>query len=280
MAKLHTYNTKSKLILFICITLVLTGSCAMAGKHVLIYTKNGKGGSGYVHKNLPASIECLKKICDKNGWAYEATNDASVFTKEKIATFDVLIFSNTNNETFDTEEQKKVFQEYIRGGGGFVGIHSACGSERQWPWFWANLGGKFRWHPTPQPFDLKVFDKKHPSTAHLGDVWKWSKDECYFLNELNPGMHVLLAADLTTLKEDTERLKKNTNRIFGNYFPLCWCQEFDGGRQWYTALGHFSEQYKDPDFVKHLEGGIRWAMMKKRRENKNKLITHFKERKS
>jgi len=236
----------------------------MANKHILIYTKNGKG---FVHKNIPASVKCLEKICNDNGWTFEATDNASVFTAEKVKTFDVLVFSNTNNETFDTEEQKEVFKNYIQNGGGFVGIHSACGSERQWPWFWANLGGKFVRHPQYQSFEMKVVDKTHPSTSHLGDIWKW-EDECYFMDELNPGMHVLLAVDLRTI--DDEGKKNYPGRIFGDYFPLAWCQEFDGGRQWYTAIGHSDEHYEDDNFVKHLTGGIRWAMAKNKSKTKSK----------
>jgi len=251
------YYAKKGLFFFLGAVLILAGCSSVADKHVLIYTKNGKG---FVHKNIPDSVKCLEKICKENNWTFEATDDASVFTKEKISTFDVLVFSNTNNKTFDTEEQKKVFQAYIRSGGGFVGIHSACGSERDWPWFWANLGGKFLYHPVIQPFDLKVVDKKNPSTAHLGDIWKWKDDECYFLNELNPGIHVLLAVDLRSVDDDGK--KKYPGRTFGDYFPLSWCQEFDGGRQWYTALGHKSEHYKDENFVRHLTGGIRWVISK------------------
>lgn len=266
MAQLHTstgYYTNNKLILFFSLFLFLTGSFCMAEKKVLIYTKNGKG---FVHKNIPASIECLKKICETNKWTCEATDDASIFTKEKISKFDVLVFSNTNNETFDTDEQKKVFQEYIRNGGGFVGIHSACGSERQWPWFWANLGGKFEFHPPQEEFDIKMIDKKHVSTEHLPATWKWT-DECYFLNELNPDIQILMAVDIRSLNQNN--IKKYKSRRFGDYFPLAWCHEFDGGRQWYTALGHNDAHYQDENFIKHLTGGIRWAMSKKESKKSN-----------
>jgi len=230
--------------------------------HILIYTKNGQG---YIHDNIAASVECLKGICEGNGWTYEVTDDAGVFTTEKIKTFDVLVFSNTNNETFDNDEQRNVFQAYIREGGAFVGIHSACGSERNWPWFWANLGGKFVRHPPLQKFDIAVIDKKHPSTAHLPDVWKW-QDEFYYMNELNPLVRVVLAGDLRTLKDDQK--DKYPGRTFGDYFPMAWYQEFDGGYQWYTALGHKIEYYKDANFVRHLEGGLRWAMNKSSSEKK------------
>lgn len=179
-----------------------------------------------------------------------------------------MVFSNTNNEAFDTEEQRKVFQDYIRGGGGFVGIHSACGSERDWPWFWANLGGKFIRHAKFQPFDIKVIDHKHPSVEFLGSIWRW-KDECYFVNYMNPDIHVLLAADLTTIKDDEK--DQYPAQTFGDYFPICWCHEFEGGRQWYTALGHSSGHYKDENFKKHLAGGIRWAMKKEKAGQKKSV---------
>ena len=239
------------------LTAMFFAEACLAKGHVLIYTQNGKG---YVHDNVAASVECLKKICDANGWTYEATDSAAVFdSADKVKGVDALVFSNTNNETFDTEAQKKVFQDYIRGGGGFVAIHSACGSERNWPWFWANLGGKFVRHPALQKFDVEVIDKAHPSTEHLPAIWNW-EDEFYYMNELNPRVHILLVGDLRTLKDDQK--DKYPGRVFGDYFPLAWCQEFDGGRQWYTALGHKIEYYQDPNFIKHLEGGLRWAMTK------------------
>jgi len=256
----------SKMIIIVCLLGLITHSSCSAG-NVLIYTKNGKG---YVHENIPASIECLKDICAKNNWTCEASDDPSIFTAEKIKTFDVLVFSNTNNETFDTDAQKKVFKDYINNGGGFVGIHSVCGSERKWPWFRANLGGKFVRHPKLQEFDLKVIDHDHPSTSFLGDIWKW-EDECYFMNHLNPDIHVLLAADLRTI--DDSKKAEYPGEIFGNYFPLCWYHEFEGGRQWYTALGHKPEYYKDETFRKHLAGGIKWAMKRSKSFKPAKLKT-------
>ncbi len=228
-----------------------------SAKRVLIYTKNGKG---YVHKNIPYCVACMERICKKHGWSYEVSNDPGIFTWDKIKTFDALIFANTNNEAFDNDSQRKVFQKYIHNGGGFMGIHSASGSERHWPWFWANLGGKFLRHAPLNNFEIKVIDRNNPSTSFLGKTWKW-KDECYYLNNLNPDIHVLLAADLRTVKDKGKA--KYPGDVFGNYFPLCWCQEFEGGRQWYTALGHSPEFYSNPVFVRHLEGGLIWVLDKK-----------------
>jgi type 1 glutamine amidotransferase len=228
----------------------------IAPKKVLIYTHNGKG---YVHDNIATSVEALKKLCAKNGFESESTDDPAIFTEEKMKQFDCIIFSSSNNEAFDTEEQKQAFVNYIHRGGGFMGIHSASGSERQWPWFAAMLGGKFVRHPDLQKFTIKVVDKQHPATKFLGDTWEW-EDECYFTNQLNPDIHVLLAVDLTTITDDKKG--EYPGAVFGDYFPLSWCHEFEGGRQFYTALGHKKEYYQDEKFLKHLEEGMKWTMKK------------------
>lgn len=229
-------------------------------KSVLIFTKNGlslNGQKGYVHENIPTSIQALEEICRLENIETTASKDASIFTEGNLAQYDAIIFSNANNEVFDTEEQKKAFQGYIRNGGGFIGIHSANAVERDWPWYWALIGGKFIRHAPHQEFDVVVTDHNHPSTEFLGEKWVVD-DECYYSNNLNPDIHVLLSADMTTVEDKNK--SEYPNNIFGNYFPLCWYHEFDGGRQWYTALGHDAETYNDPIFRKHLKGGILWVL--------------------
>jgi uncharacterized protein len=246
---------KKILILLFASFLFISG--VKAPKKILIYTHNGKG---YVHENIEASVEALKKLCADNGFQAEATADPAIFTTENLKKFSCIIFSNTNNEAFETEAQKQAFVTYTHNGGGFMGIHSASGSERQWPWFWAMLGGKFVRHPVLQKFTIKVIDKTHPSTKFLGDTWAW-EDECYFTNQLNPDIKVLLAADLTTITD--EKKVEYPGTTFGDYFPLAWCHEFEGGRQFYTSLGHKAEYYKDETFLKHLLGGLKWTMKEK-----------------
>ena len=253
----HTNAVSMKKILFLLIIVVPLLSGTKPPKKILIYTHNGKG---YVHDNIAPSVEALKKLCSENGYEAESTADPSVFTTDNLKKIHCIIFSSTNNEAFETEAQKQAFVAYTQNGGGFVGIHSASGSERQWPWFWAMLGGKFVRHPELQKFTVKVIDKAHPSTNHLGDSWAW-EDECYFINQLNPDIHVLLAADLTTIKD--EKKLEYPGTTFGDYFPLAWYHQFDGGRQFYTSLGHKAEYYKDEKFLKHLLGGIKWSMGEK-----------------
>lgn len=83
------------------------------GKKLLIYTKNGKG---YVHENIPTSVETLKKICASMGVVTVVSEDPALFTSLEINSFDAVIFSNTNNEAFDTEQQREAFKMYCQSG--------------------------------------------------------------------------------------------------------------------------------------------------------------------
>ena len=227
----------------------------LAGARVLVYTKNGEG---YVHDNIAASVAAIEGLGERYGFTVVATEDPTIFTPERLADFDVLVFSNTNNEVFATPAQEQALKDYIAEGGGFVGIHSACGTERDWPWFARMLGGRFHRHARQQDFDVAVLDADHPSTSHLPPTWHIRDDECYYLKQLSPNIHVLLAADLTTV-EDEEGKTDYPADTFGNYFPTSWYHTTDGGRQWYTSLGHRSAQYSDPLFLQHILGGIQWA---------------------
>ena len=227
----------------------------LKGKKMLLYTKNGEG---YVHDNIPHSIEAIRKLADENGFEVVASEDPALFTTDNLKQFDALIFSNTNNDIFDTKAQERAFQDYMQTGGRLVAIHAACASERDWPWFWKIVGGTFVRHAARQDFDVKVIDKNNPSTQFLPDTWHIKDDECYYLDNLNPNIHVLLAADLTTV--DDPKNAEYPGKAFGSTFPTSWCHATDGGRQWYTSLGHRAEHYEDPMLMKHILGGIQWVL--------------------
>ncbi|HMR18597.1 MAG TPA: ThuA domain-containing protein, partial [Sphingobacterium sp.] len=94
---------------------------------ILVYTKNGVG---FVHDNIENSIIAIKAMGEQYGFKVDATEDPSVFTDENLKQYDALVFSNTNNQVFDTDEQRVALMRYIQAGGGFVGIHSTSGTER------------------------------------------------------------------------------------------------------------------------------------------------------
>lgn len=259
--QLHLFQRKL-LLATLALTAIFVSRSPAAESRILVYTRNQIGKNLYVHDNIAASSDALKKLGTENHIAVDVSDDPTLFTVANLKKYKALVFDNTNNEILDTEDQKAAFQEYIRGGGGFVGIHSASGSMRKWPWFWSLLGGKFKRHPKLQPFTVLVKDTQDISTAHLGNSFVWT-DEFYYVDNMPKGLHVLLAGDLKTLNDPQK--DQYPGKEFGDEFPLAWRHEFEGGRAWYTALGHQKEHYSDPRLMRHILGGILWAMGEERK---------------
>jgi uncharacterized protein len=238
----------------------LSGSSSFASgpeRQILVYTRNGKG---YVHDNIQSSVEAIKKMGAQNGFGVDVTDDPLFFTDATLKRYKALVFSNTNNEAFANDSQREAFKRFIESGGGFVAIHSASGSERNWPYFWQVLGGKFVRHPHQQMFIVRAKDPNFPATRKLPATFEWT-DECYYLDHLNPDIHVLLVTDPAQL-DDPDKATYPGNR-FGDSLPLSWYQEYDGGREYYLALGHNKADYSNPRLCDQILGGILWAMGEK-----------------
>jgi type 1 glutamine amidotransferase len=222
---------------------------------VLVYTKNGEG---YVHDNIPYAVKSIQKLGGEYGFEVKVSEDPSVFTEENLKQYNLLIFPSTNNDVFDKDEQRVAFRRYIQAGGGFVGIHSVVGTERNWEWFKKMIGGTFVWHPKFQKYQLKVIDPAHPSVKNMPAVWE-KEDECYFMKELYPGIKVTIAHDLESLDQDQKERIDESSVPFSKLYPAVWHQDFDGGHVWVTALGHHSKDYEDPTFIQHILQGIQFV---------------------
>lgn len=231
---------------------------APAPQKVLVYTRSyTRDGKGYVHENIATSVEAIRRMGAESGFGVDVSDDPASFTDANLAQYAALVFSNSNNEAFSTDAQRAAFKGYIQHGGGFVAIHSASGSERSWPYFWSVLGGKFVKHPVLQTFQVHVADSTFVVTKGLPADFAWT-DECYFLDHLNPDIHPVLVTDRTALK-GLPALKIDVDS-FPNPLPLAWYHHFDGGREFYVALGHRKEDYSNPVLFGIIERGITWAM--------------------
>jgi type 1 glutamine amidotransferase len=233
---------------------------AAAQPKVLVYTRNYTAdGKGYVHDNIASSVAAIRKMGAEKGFAADVSDDPAVFSDANLKQYAVLIFSNSNNEAFSSDAQRDAFKRYIEAGGGFVGLHSASGSERGWPYFWSVLGGKFVVHPRQQTFTVQVVDPQFAAVKGLPARFEWT-DECYFNDHLNPDIHPVLVTDRKKLSS-LELLKVDVSS-FPNPLPLAWYHQFDGGREFYLALGHNKEDYANPILYGMIENGILWAMGK------------------
>ncbi len=247
----------------ICVFIVLAAVCGTivaqaADKKVLVYTRNFvTNGKGYVHDNIQSSVNAIKKMGADKGFAVDVSDDPAAFTAERLKQYSAIIFANSNNEAFENDAQREAFKRYVESGGSFVGIHSASGSERNWPYFWSVLGGKFVRHPKFQKFTVRVKDPNHPATRDLPASFEWT-DECYYHDNMPSDLHVLLVTDPAKL-DDPKKSEYPGDR-FGDSLPLAWWHNVGRGRAFYTALGHKKEDYENPLLYQHILGGILWAL--------------------
>ena len=210
---------------------------------VLVFTKT----NGWEHRSIPTGIEALKKLGEDNGFEVTETRWSYYFQKDTLEKYDVVVFLSTTQDVLKEDEQK-AFKEYINNGGGFVGIHAAADTEYDWEWYGQLVGAYFKSHPKQQNALVKVTDKNHPSTAHLPSEWKrW--DEWYNYKNIQPDLKVLAYLDESSYEGGEN----------GEKHPIVWYHEFDGGRAFYTGLGHTDESYQDPLFLQHVLGGIMYA---------------------
>ena len=229
-----------------------------AAPRVLVYTRSfTANGAGYVHENIATSVAAIRRMGEAKGFDVDVSDDPASFTDAHLAQYAALVFANSNNEAFSNDAQRDAFKAYIQRGGGFVAIHSASGSERSWPYFWSVLGGKFVKHPVLQTFQVHVADTAFAAVKGLPADFAWT-DECYFLDHLNPDIHPVLVTDRTALA-GLPALKIDVDS-FPNPLPLAWYHHFDGGREFYVALGHRKEDYANPVLYGIIERGILWAI--------------------
>jgi len=228
---------------------------AQAPARMLVYTKNGQG---YVHQNIPAAVQALQQLGSSAGLAVDVSDDPAVFTEAGLQRYALLVFANTNNDVFDSDAERLAFRRYLEAGGGVVGIHSVLGTERRWPWFRMMLGGTFNWHAPFQAFSVRRIDRRHPSVQNLPDEWR-THDEFYFLKDMHPGIHVVLAGDVRTLGPDDSARVRQSAIPFNDLYPVAWSHDFDGGTVWVTTLGHDARDYQDPTFLSLLRGGLAWV---------------------
>lgn len=242
------------------LALLFAGVLSAQQMKVLVYTRNHvTNGKGYVHDNIATSVEAIRDLGAANGFAVDASDDPAVFTPANLKQYRAIVFSNSNHEAFQNDSQRQAFRQFVQAGGGVAGIHIATGTERNWPYFWSLMGGKFLRHPKLQKFTVTVKDATHPATRGLPSTFEW-EDECYLFTNMNPDVKVLLTADPARVADP--KRSEEPGELRDGVYALSWYNTFDGGRQYYTALGHKKEHYSDPLLRKQIAGGILWVIGK------------------
>jgi type 1 glutamine amidotransferase len=217
-------------------------------ERVLVFTRT----LGFRHDSIGAGVQAIVTLGTANGFTVEQTEDPSSFSDAALGGFDVVVWLNTTADVLDANQQA-AFERFIRAGGGWVGVHAASDTEYGWAWYGQLLGGGayFLNHPAIQTVELNVEDAAHVSTAHLPASFDMQDEWYNFRANPRPSVSVLLRLN--------EASYQPGDGAMGQDHPIAWYHEFDGGRAWYTALGHRMELYQDTRFTQHLLGGIRWA---------------------
>ncbi len=221
-----------------------TGTPVEQDENVLVFSKT----AGFRHDSIPEGIAAIEELGAENGFSVDATEDGGAFTAGNLEQYEAVVFLSTTGDVLDAGQQQ-AFEEYVAGGGGYVGVHSAADSEYDWEFYGGLVGAYFDGHPAIQEATVKVEDRNHPATEHLDE--EWVRTDEWYNYRTNPREQ---ARVLATLDESSY-----SGGTMGEDHPIAWCQSYEGGRSFYTGGGHTKESYAEAAFRSHLLGGIRYA---------------------
>ena len=244
------YRTCLAALVALAILFMLPGCANNSAHQILVFTKT----DGFRHDSIEPGVVAVRRLGSEHGFSIHHTEDASAFEESNLAQYNVIMFLNTTKDILN-EEQQLAMTRFIQAGGGFVGVHAATDTEYDWPWYNGLVGAYFRSHPgDPNVREgvIHVVDSTHGSTQHLPQMWTVN-DEFYEFKSMTSGLNVLLDIDEATYKTDEDTPIEGIR-------PHAWYHEYDGGRSFYTALGHTSEMYRNDNFLQHLLGGIQYAL--------------------
>ncbi|GAA3844349.1 ThuA domain-containing protein [Streptomyces sp. NPDC003631] len=215
------------------------------GKRVLVFSKT----AGFRHDSIPDGVAAVRQLGGTGGFAVDATEDAGAFTSKNLKRYDAVVFLSTTGDVLDSVQQS-AFEGYIRHGGAYVGIHAAADTEYDWEFYGGLAGAYFQSHPAIQQAKVDVEDRAHPATSELAPTWERTDEWYNYRSNPRERAHVLASLDESSY----------TGGTMNGDHPIAWCQNYQGGRAFYTGGGHTKESYTDPAFLAHLRGGIAWAI--------------------
>ncbi|MDQ2076150.1 ThuA domain-containing protein [Marinimicrobium sp. ABcell2] len=221
--------------------------------NVLLFTKM----DGFHHKSVNEGVRAMRKMAEKHHFNIDWHEDANHFNDDNLARYDAIVFLMTTGDILN-EEQQAAMKRFIQAGNGFVGIHSASDTMYGWEWYTKLVGRTFKIHPVIQTAELEVVDHSFPGTERMPKRFLWTDEFYDFGPELSENLNYILTVD-----EDTYSPAADWGRVssegMGEFHPLAWYQYYDGGRSFYTALGHVPATFGDDLFLEHIYGGLYWA---------------------
>lgn len=209
---------------------------------LLIFSKT----EGYRHGSIEKGAAEIREIAEQLGYQVVHTEDSKIFTSDTLPNLKVVIFLNTTGDILN-DNQQKAFEEFIRSGGGFIGIHAAADTEYEWEWYGKMVGAYFNSHPKIQEAVVRQV-KDHAIVNQVPAEWA-RRDEWYNYRDVNPAIHVLQNLDETTYEGGK----------MGSNHPITWFHEFNGGKVFYTGMGHTEETYDEDAFRELIRNAINYV---------------------
>jgi cytochrome c len=234
-----------KKIITALVLLSLLYSCKKETPRVLVFSET----KGYRHQSITAGKAALQKLGLEKGFAVDTTELSEDFTEENLKKYNAVVFLSTTGDVLD-QMQQNAFMRFIQGGGGYVGIHAAADTEYDWWWYGKLAGAYFKSHPQIQDAKFKKV-KPFGNGLVLPDEWM-RKDELYNYKKISDQIIPLFMLDETSYEGGEN----------GDNHPIAWYHDFDGGRSFYTGMGHTDESFVDSLFLDHVYQGILYAMGK------------------
>jgi uncharacterized protein len=212
--------------------------------------------AGWHHESINEAVTAVRGLGRLHHFEVFWTEDPKrIFTDEEVSKHAAVIFLLTTGDALN-DDQQAVFERYIRRGGGYVGVHSAADTEYQWPWYTKMLGHMFRKHPEIQTAMVNVETRDFPGMERFASRFLTTEEWYEFDASRSPNLRYLLSVDESTY-QPTEQRRQEAAKV--PFHPISWYHQYDGGRAFYTALGHLPATYSDQQFLHHLYGGIYWA---------------------
>lgn len=235
-------------------SLTFTALPALAEQfNVLLFTKT----AGWHHKSINAGVDAMYDMAERHHFTLDWQEMADVFADDKLKNFDAIVFLNTTADILN-DEQQAAMERFIQSGKGFVGIHSASDTEYDWDWYTKMVGRTFHIHPTIQTAEVDVIDRKFPGVERMPDTFLWTDEFYEFGAERIDGLNYILSLDESTYNPVAD-WGRVAGKGMGDFHPIAWYHEYDGGRAFYTGLGHLPSTFSDKMFLEHIYGGLYWA---------------------
>jgi uncharacterized protein len=213
-----------------------------------------KSGTAYANK----AIELLAK---KTG-AFEAdfSRDYEILDPQVLSKYDALVMNNTAHLAIPDEAKKKALLDYVRGGGGVVGIHAAIDTFKTWPEGAEVVGATFGGHPwiPTGKWAVKIEEPDHPVVRAFGGKGFIMNDEFYELDEpyTRADRRILMSLDLS----DPATAGVTPLHRADRDFAVSWVKRYGKGRVFYGMFGHIGGPFQIPAVLQHYLDGIQYAL--------------------